>query len=168
MDVQSVQQTADPINDLYDRTRFAFRDSPDLSSSATAFAIHENAHICQAQKVWREAPISNPAGQIDHVDSPRIFVVCQKEAFAFASNKKLLDSLLRYARLLAESFRVSGMAYCRHTQDPETSDQYLCLYIDIIGTDEEILNSEDLFRRELIQLFRPDELYVFRLSYNAM
>jgi hypothetical protein len=90
---------------------------------------------------------------------------CDQEAWDFAESKDLLPVLMSYTALAAKAFQLTGLPSCQFKQDPENDDRYLSIRLEVKGEVEQVLDAEDRFRSQLIDLISGEKLYLLRLAY---
>jgi len=90
---------------------------------------------------------------------------CDQEAWDFAESKGLLPVLMSYTALAAKAFQLAGLPSCQFKQDPENDDRYLSIRLEVKGEVEQVLDAEDRFRSQLIDLISGEKLYLIRLAY---
>jgi hypothetical protein len=163
-----ISRSISPRRDLLDRVRISHLEATEPSGRPASWAVYSFPGN-QSIPASLSAPV-RPQWQTEKgvPSTSHGTVLCHEQTWVFASKSGLLRAIHDYVGLLETHFRVQGIPYCRHVQDPETNDQYIYVEVDVSGTDDQILQSEDQFRRALIRRFRPDELYPLRLAYNAM
>lgn len=95
-------------------------------------------------------------------------VQCKEDAWQFADRNGLVQPVITYTKLARKFFTVVGSTDCRIAKDPETNEKFLVLHMNISGSLEDILSSEDRFRSSLVRAIAPEKLYHIRFSYNAL
>ncbi len=132
--------------------------------------LAQKAHIqllSPVRTVWILACTENGAETVDAETPVNLSIQCKEDAWRFAERNGLLESVIKYTELAREYFRTVGSTYCRLVQDPETSDRYLSMVVNVTGSFEDIIESEDRFRSELVRGFSASVLYLLRLSFCA-
>jgi len=89
---------------------------------------------------------------------------CDQEAWHFAQSKGLIRGILTYTALALKTFQTVNSPSCHFKHDPENEEVYLTIRLEVKGELESVLNAEDTFRSQAIDLISVDELYLLRLS----
>jgi hypothetical protein len=111
-------------------------------------------------------PRSKGAFDVPEISMPEgLKIDCDQEAWNFAESKDLLPVLMSYTALAAKAFQLTGFPSCQFKQDPENDDRYLSIRLEVKGEVEEVLDAEDRFRSQLIDLISGEKLYLLRLAY---